>query len=82
MYKNKLSPKMKMFLLAGSPYWIGALVVSTGLMAIIEVLTPAIPLTYIWIYNIPIASFIPTMLLLCVGLAWLLHGFGFIIIKR
>jgi len=36
----------------------------------------------ITIYGIQVVSYIPTFLLGCIGIAWVLHGVGFIIIRR
>ena len=34
------------------------------------------------VYGIKILAFIPSMLLICIGISWVFHGFGFIIIRR
>lgn len=53
-------------------------------MIIKDILFPPVypPLQTIDFFGFRIASFIPGLLLVLIGIAWLIHGFGFIIVKR
>lgn len=81
MNKIELSQNTKIFLKAGAPYWIGATILIPTVMLIIDVLSPPVVTKHIWIYGIPIVSILPSFLLFCVGIAWVFHGFGFIIVR-
>ena len=59
-------------------YFTGVTIFTLGAVLILtEILFKPEPIktTYIYVWNIPIISWIPSMLLICIGIAWVLHGF-------
>lgn len=75
--------QIKDFWSAAGMYWAIAAVLGVVAILLHESLKPA-PQDFAMlnIYGIQIFAFIPSMLLICIALAWVLHGFGFIIIRR
>ena len=71
----KIPDKVKKALLAGSPFLICAIVLFIAGMGALDVMFPPEPFSYSW-------NGIAMFLSICAGLAWVLHGFGFILVRR
>ncbi len=64
-------------------FYLLAFIVGVGGFLIIEIAEPVepLPVGVFYLYGVPIASFVPSTLLVLVGVAWVIHGFGFYIIR-
>ena len=61
----------------------GVLAFATAIIgSILSTPTTPKPFTYSVIYGFPVYHVVITFLMVAIGIAWILHGFGFIIIKR
>jgi len=66
----------------GGIYFLIALALVIGYLAIIDIITPAQPLNYTIIEGYAIPDVIIYIVVVSICLAWVLHGFGFIIVRR
>ena len=81
--KIKMPQALKDFWSASGIYFAIAAVLGVVAIFLHESLRPAPQgVAMLNIYGIQVFAFIPSMLLICIALAWVFHGFGFIIIRR
>jgi len=81
----KIPDNIKKFFSASWIYFAFAGIVVVAMAVIRNILTPVPqpkPFTYSIIYGFPVYHAVITFLMVAIGIAWILHGFGFIVIRR
>lgn len=82
--KRKISPGIRAFMKASAPFFIIALLVALGgIVAFAIYYDPApIAAARIDVFGVSISEPIILFLAVSAGIAWMLHGFGFIVVRR
>jgi hypothetical protein len=80
----KFPKQLIIFLKAALPYWLSALTIMIGVLFIVDMFpkAPIKPAEYFILFGIPILKSMPSFILMLGAIAWLIHGVGFVIIKR
>lgn len=83
-FKLKLSKNTKEFFLASGPYFtIATVILIFGIMIIDLIIPPKPPTHQIYvIFGFPVMVLIGNFLLFSIGAGWIIHGVGFLVIKR
>ena len=80
----RVPKKAKEFLVGAGLWWSIATVIALGGALMLEVLwpTPVKPLSVIYLFGVPLFSWVPGFLLVAVGVGWMIHGVGFLLVRR